>query len=148
MDVWRGAWYFTSFAQATAVVVAQYMVDLAGQLLAQGYKRVSVYLDGNATHRQAMRKAYTELSHGLGIEVDFVHFAPYSPWMNVVEYGIHWLRQRYLHQADSDQTLADVEARLTRALATHQLLTADQVINILSHIEQETVRRATLNHSP
>lgn len=130
------------------MVVAEYVAGLAEHLQAQGYRRATVYLDGNATHRQAMRTAYAGLSRGVGIEVDFVHFAPYSPWMNVVEYGIHWLRQRYLHQANSKQGLAEVEARLTQALATHDLLNADQIINLLSHIEQETARRATLNHSP
>ena len=92
--------------------------------------------------------AYAELSKGLAIEVDFVHFAAYSPWMNVVEYGIHWLRQRYLHQAASEQVLADVALRLTQALANHYLLNAEQIINISSHIERETPRKMISNHSP
>ena len=88
------------------------MAELAQTLQAQGYSRVGLFLDRNPTHLRAMQSEYEQLTASLVLRMRFVHFAPYSPVLNLVEYGIHWLRETYLHQADCGQSLSEVRTRL------------------------------------
>ena len=121
---------------ADALVVAQYMVELAGDLQQRGYEQVSVYLDCNTTHLKRMQTAYGILSKELTIQMRFVHFAAYSPALNPVEYAIHWIRQHSLHQATCRQCLTEVNQRLTNLLDHQVVLSQVQLVNILVHIEK------------
>lgn len=107
------------------------MVELAGDLQQRGYEQVSVYLDRNTTHLKRMQNAYANLSKELTIQMQFLHFAAYSPALNPVEYAIHWIRQRNLHQADCRQCLADVKQRLMGLLDHQVVLSQAQLINRL-----------------
>jgi transposase len=127
--------------------VAAYLAEVAHQLHAQGYSRVTLFLDRNPTHLQAMQTAYEQLTADLPLRMRFVHFAPYSPTLNLVEYGIHWLRQRYLHQADCGQSLAEVGERLVRGVS-QGIFSTEQIVNILVHIEALVENKQNSNLSP
>ncbi len=140
--------FFSAVPKADALVIAQYMADLALNLQQRGYQHVRVYLDRNTTHLVRMQTAYAELSAGLSIQTRFIHFAAYSPALNPVEYMIHWIRQRYLHHADSRQSLSDVKARLVAALDQQVVLSSDQLVNLLVHIEKLIKDKQKPNLSP
>jgi transposase len=147
IDVCSAACFFQASPTANASVIAQYMADLATDLQAKGYKRVSLYLDRNSTHLNKMRTEYSELTQSLTIQMRFIHFAPYSPALNPVEYAIHWIRQHSLHQADCGQNLSDVKQRLLALLHRQVVLSKEQLVNILVHIEGlvETKQKANLS---
>jgi len=123
------------------------MADLALDLQQRGYTDVSVYLDRNTTHLVRMQTAYIQLSQGLSIQMRFVHFAPYSPALNPVEYVNPWVRQRYLHQADCRQCLAQVKERLMAVLAHQVVLSQVQLVNLLVYIEKLVVDKQKHNLS-
>jgi transposase len=128
--------------------VARYVFELATDLQARGYRQVSLYLDRNPTHLKRMQTEYARLSAALTIELRFVHFSPYSPGLNPVEYAIHWLRQRHLHHADRSQCLAEVKARLVASVNYQQVFSTEQLVNILVHIEELVIAKQNNNHSP
>jgi hypothetical protein len=140
--------FFSATPKADALVIAQYMADLALSLQQRGYEQVDVYLDRNTTHLVKMQTAYGELSAGFHIHMRFLHFAAYSPALNPVEYLIHWTRQRYLHHGNCRQWLAEVKARLVAALDEQIVLSSDQLINLLVHIEKLVVDKQKPNLSP
>jgi len=141
-------YFFSAVPKADSLVIAQYMTDLALSLQQRGYEQVSVYLDRNTTHLVKMQTAYAELSTGLSIQMRFIHFAAYSPALNPVEYMIHWIRQRYLHNADCRQSLAAVEARLVAAIDQQVIFSSDQLVNLLARIEKLVVDKQKPNLSP
>ncbi len=147
IDLESAECFFSATPTADALVVAQYMADLAFDLEKRGYKQVSVYLDRNTTHLVKMQTAYSELSNGLQIQMRFIHFAPYSPALNPVEYVIHWIRQHYLHQADCRQCLLDVQARLMAVLNHQVVLSQNQLVNLLVHIEKLVIDKQKQNLS-
>ena len=136
IDLGSAECFFSATPTADALVVAQYMVELAGDLQQRGYEQVSVYLDRNTTHLNRMQTAYVALSNKLTIQMRFVHFAAYSPALNPVEYAIHWIRQHSLHQANCGQCLAEVNQRLMDLLDHQVVLSQVQLVNILVHIEK------------
>ncbi len=82
-----------------------------------------------------MQSTFQKLTAELTIQVDFHLMAAYSPKLNLVEYAIHLIRQKVLHHADSKMTLAQFEAAIEQACRNGQLLSKDQIINLLEHIE-------------
>ena len=123
-------------AQANAISVAEYMADLAAHYQALGYVKLCVFLDRNSTHLVKMRTHYETLSSGFSLQMQFIHFAPYSPALNPVEYLIHWVRQHSLHHAPCEQTLAEVKEQLVRLLDHKNIFDCDQMVNILARIEK------------
>jgi len=77
IDLLRAACFFSAVDRANAEAVAAYMAELAARLQAQGYRRVTLFLDRNPTHLQAMQRAYEQLTAPLTRRMQFVHFAPY-----------------------------------------------------------------------
>ena len=75
-----------------------------------------------------MRTHFHTLSAGLGLRVEFIHFAPYSPALNPVEYIIHWIRQHSLHQADCRQHLEEVKDQLLTLLDHKVVFTHEQLV--------------------
>lgn len=140
--------FFSALAQANAVSVAEYMADLARYYQGLGYVKLIIFLDRNSTHLLKMRTHYQELSSGFSLTVEFVHFAPYSPALNPVEYLIHWIRQHSLHQADCKQTLVEVKQRLISLLDHKSIFSFDQVVNILLHVEKLIGDKQKTNLSP
>lgn len=112
------------------------MADLAAHYQSLGYVNLCVFLDRNSTHLVKMRTHYETLSSGFNIQMNFIHFAPYSPALNPVEYLIHWVRQHSLHHAPCEQTLAEVKERLVCLLDHKNVFNSDQIANILARIEK------------
>ena len=137
MDFQDGDGYFYGSPVASSDVVGAYLVDVARILEQKGDKQATILLDRHSTHQAKMNAHFQTLSAqaGLFIQVAFVHFAAYSPWMNVVEYAIHLLGQQPLHHRHHEQDLAALEARLDTYLAAHRLLTPEQIVNTMGHIE-------------
>lgn len=140
--------FFSALAQANAQTVAEYMAGLAAHYASLGYVKLSVFLDRNSTHLQKMQTHCQTLTAGLGLGVEFIHFAPYSPALNPVEYLIHWVRQHSLHHGDCKQNLAEVKARLVALLDHKKVLSQDQLVNILAHIEKLVDDKQKPNLSP
>ena len=143
MDFQDGDCYFYGSPVASSDVVGAYLVDVARILEEKGYQQATILLDRHSTH-QATMKAHFQTCYaqaGLVIEVAFLHFAAYSPWMNLVEYAIHLLRQRQLHHRSHEQDLAALEAQLDAYLADTVLLTPEQIVNTMAYIEKQLKER-------
>lgn len=82
-----------------------------------------------------MQNAFAALAQDMGIEVRFHLMAPYSPALNLVEYAIHLIRLRVLHHADCKRSLTDFETLVKELCDNQKVLTKDQIVNILEHIE-------------
>lgn len=82
-----------------------------------------------------MQNLLATLTTQLTITIKFHLMAPYSPKLNLVEYAIHLIRQKVLHHADCKTSLVQLE-KLVKALCDNQeVVTKQQIINILVHIE-------------
>lgn len=115
--------------------IAQYFADLATHYQARGYDKLDVFLDRNTAHKAKMQNIYASLTTHLHIQVGFHLMAPYSPALNLVEYAIHLIRVRALHHADCKKSLAEFETYIKELCDDQQILTKEQIINILEHIE-------------
>lgn len=69
------------------------------------------------------------------IQVKFHLMAPYSPALNLVEYAIHLIRVKALHHADCKKSLPEFETYIKELCDDQKILTKEQIINILEHIE-------------
>ena len=82
-----------------------------------------------------MQTLFADLTGNLTINVKFHLMAPYSPKLNLVEYAIHLIRQKVLHHADCKTSLAQFESYVKELCENQNLLSKEQIINILTHIE-------------
>jgi len=117
------------------------MADLAKHFEESGYRKMEVFLDRNPTHRHKMQRLFKELmvERSIGLEVKFHLMAPYSPKLNLVEYAIHLIRQCLLHNADYRKDLEQFVTQVKELCGSGQLLSKEQVVNILEHIRQQVV---------
>lgn len=81
-----------------------------------------------------MQTLFRERTASLALETTFHFIAPYSPKLNLVEYGIHIIRQKVLHHADCALGLAAFEIRIKTLCKEEGIFTKEQIINILDHI--------------
>jgi hypothetical protein len=129
--------WLTSHAQSDDV--ACYMAHLAVDMAKEGIEQVEILLDKNTTHQNKMQSLFQQEAHKLGLDKQrqliFTYLPAYSPKLNLVEYAIHLLRQGCLHHRPYGMKLAEIETLLGPHLAKGAILTAQQVINILQHIE-------------
>lgn len=145
IDVESGQEYLWLSSHAQSDDVARYMAHLTVEMDRQGVERVEILLDNNPTHKQKMQELYLEeveqLGKGQGKEIKtelvFTFLPAYSPKLNLVEYAIHLLRLRCLHHRPYNMKMQQVEERIQRELQKQKLLTPQQIINILQHIEDE-----------
>lgn len=145
IDVESGQEYLWLSSHAQSDDVARYMAHLTVEMDRQGVERVEILLDNNTTHKQKMQELYQEeveqLGKGQGKEIKtelvFTFLPAYSPKLNLVEYAIHLLRLRCLHHRPYNMKMQQVEERIQRELQKQKLLTPQQIINILQHIEDE-----------
>ena len=115
--------------------IAEYFADLAARYQAQGYDRLAVFLDRNTAHKAKMQNIYASLTAQLQIQVKFHLMAPYSPALNLVEYAIHLIPLKVLHHADCKKNLSGFETYIKELCDNQKILTKEQIINILEHIE-------------
>ena len=87
-----------------------------------------------------MKHLLAELLEDFGmtnrIEVEFVHIPPYSPKMNAAEFFIQIIRKRFLKNMVVDQDMEQVLNRLLPNVNDKQLLTPQQMRNILARIKR------------
>jgi len=87
-----------------------------------------------------MKESLVQLLKDFGlhnrIEVEFVHIPAYSPKMNAAEYFIQIIRKRFLKNMIYDQNIEQVLDRLLPNINGKQLLTPQQMSNILARIKR------------
>lgn len=96
---------------------------------------MDIFLDQNTTHKEKMMTIFEELGQELSIKPVFHLIAAYSPKLNLVEYLIHAVRQRYLHHADSNKTMNEIKEMLIEKLNRKKIFTQNEIVNTLAHIE-------------
>jgi len=133
--LFSGTCFFQANKKAKSEQVAQYFTDVAQHCQDQGYQRLDVFLDRNTTHKAKMQQLFKQASVGLTIQVKFRLLPAYSPKLNLVEYAIHLIRQKVLHHADYKTTLSQFESDVKELCKNQNLLTKDQIMNILNHIQ-------------
>lgn len=82
-----------------------------------------------------MQQLFAQANTTLTIQVRFRLLPAYSPKLNLVEYAIHLIRQKVLHHADYKTTLSQFESDVKELCKNQKLLTKDQIMNILNHIQ-------------
>lgn len=110
-----------------------------------GYNKVDVFFDGNPTHKNKMQEQFRKEIADLGVEVKFHFMAPYSPNLNLVEYLIHLIRQKVLHHASCKKNLEDFEIEIKKLCESKELISKQQIINILTHIENMVIKNKELS---
>lgn len=143
IDVASGEEYLWLSSHAQSDDVARYMAHLTLEMDERGVERLEMVLDQNTTHKQRMQQLYQEELDQLSrqqqrlikTELVFTYLPAYSPKLNVVEYAIHLLRQRCLHHRPYNMKMDQIEQLLTKELSQKQLLSTQQIINILHYIE-------------
>jgi transposase len=101
VELFSGACFFQVQPVARTEQIATYFLDLATYLHAQGYGKVHFFLDNNTTHLTTMTTLFQQQSGHLPLKVTFHYFPRYSPKLNIVEYLIHLIRQKWLRQPRS-----------------------------------------------
>jgi hypothetical protein len=135
IDIFSGECYFRACKQAKSEDVAHYFAHIATLYQQQGFEKIEVFLDRNPTHKTKMQTLFSQLTAHLPMQVNFHLMPAYSPKLNLVEYAIHLIRQRVLHHADCKTSLTEFESYIEGLCEQGKVVTKEQIINILEHIE-------------
>ena len=135
IELWSGLHFFESSREATSESVAGYFSRLAAELYQGGIRVLHVFLDRHSTHKAKMQACFRGLLGALGLRCEFHLMAGYSPKLNPVEYAIHLLRQRVLHQSECRRSLASFVGQIESVCQAGGVLSKEQIINLLAHIE-------------
>jgi hypothetical protein len=138
VDACTGEEYFILSENSKTEDVVSYMLMLCDDASKEGYKKITVFLDRNPTHKDKMRRQLGKLLERLKIsekiEIEFIHTPAYSPDFNLVEYLIHQLRLKLLHHLPADTTIQEIELRIETYFENGQLQTPEQIQNIIRRI--------------
>lgn len=138
VDALTGEEYLQLKSKSKSEDIASYFGLLCDDLLSQGYRKVTIILDNNSTHKDKMKSQLKTLMSTLEIEhkiqVEFFHTPSYSPNFNLAEYIIHLLRLRFLHHLPLNITIEQIEQKLSDYFRSHQLQTPQQIKNTIRHI--------------
>jgi transposase len=126
---------FSASKVANSQTVAEYFAGVAALFQDRGLERLEIFLDRATTHKTKMKNIFIELTAHLTIKTSFHLMPAYSPKLNLVEYAIHLIRQKILHHADFKTDLKQFESLIKELCDSRKLLTKEQVVNILEHIE-------------
>lgn len=135
IDLLNAEYFFQANEKAKSEQIAEYFVDLAKHFQDKNKKKIAIFFDRNPTHKKKMQDIFAELSKNLTIRVEFHLMAAYSPKLNLVEYVIHWIRQKVLHHADARKSLPEFQTIIENLCKKGEILNKEQIINILCHIE-------------
>jgi hypothetical protein len=143
IDVESGEEYLWLSSHAQSDDVARYMAHLTLEMDELGVERLEIVLDQNTTHKQRMQQLYQQELKQLSLQqqriiktaLSFTYLPAYSPKLNVAEYAIHLLRQRCLHHRPYNLKMDQIEQLLSNELLKKQLLSSQQITNILLYIE-------------
>lgn len=138
VDALTGEEYLQLKANSKSEDIASYFGNLCDDLSSQSYRKVTIILDNNSTHKDKMKSQLNTLMSALEIkdkiEVEFIHTPPYSPNFNLAEYIIHLLRLKLLHHLPLNVTIEQIEQKLSDYFLSHQLQTPKQIKNTIRHI--------------
>jgi hypothetical protein len=135
VDLHNAEYYFQANPSAKSEQIAHYFADISSHYEQKGFKKMIVFLDRNTTHKTKMQSIFAELSKDRSIKTEFHLMAAYSPQLNLVEYAIHIIRQKILHQADCKTNLKEFEKQIKTLCDEKKILDKQGIINILVHIE-------------
>jgi DDE superfamily endonuclease len=135
VELFSGDCVFQATKIARSEEIAQYFADLARNYEERGLEKIDIFLDRNPTHKAKMQSLFASLTEDLTIKTTFRLMASYSPKLNLVEYAIHLIRQKVLHHADCKTCLAEFESYIKELCDNKKILSKEQIINILQHIE-------------
>lgn len=135
VELFSGECHFQANKTAKSQQVAEYLAELATYYRAGGFERLQIFLDRSTTHLAKMQNAFGVLTEGLGMQVRFHLMAPYWPALNLVEYTIHLIRLKALHHVDCKRSLSEFETMIKELCDNPRILTNEQIVNILEHIE-------------
>ena len=137
VELFSNEYFFATTPKAKTQQVSEYFIALAKELKERKYKKAHIFIDNNATHKDKMKQMVKEhISKQDNVtQLIFHHFPPYSPELNLVEYLIHLIRQRWLHHADFNKRLEQVEKEIEQKIKQFGIMTKEQIINTLQHIE-------------
>lgn len=125
---------------ATAVEVAAFLMSLIFHYSSLGKTKFTFWLDNAKTHKKAMKEFLALHLKDFGmenqVEIEFVHIPAYSPKMNAAEFFIQIIRKRFLKNLPMNQTIEQVLGRLLPSVNEQQLLTIQQMRNILMRIKR------------
>jgi DDE superfamily endonuclease len=127
--------YFQASKRAKSEDIAQYFASLTTVCQEKGFEKIEIFLDRNSTHKAKMQKRFYELTEDLPVKVNFRLMAAYSPKLNLVEYAIHLIRQKVLHHSDCKHSLTQFENFIKELCNNQKVVTKQQIINILTHID-------------
>jgi hypothetical protein len=145
IELWSGVHFFEGCLGARAEEVAAYFSRLATHFEQIGVRTLHIFLDRNPTHRAKMQTCFAELTKALSIQCSFHFLAAYSPKLNLVEYAIHLIRQRVLHHSDCKRDLGSFVAEIEGLCAGGGVLSKDQIMNVLNHIQGLVLKNTNLS---
>ena len=138
VDAMSGEEYLLLSPDSKSHNVANYLALLCDDMVAEGYEKLTIYLDNNKTHKAKMRRRLKQLLSELGltdkIKIEFIDIPSYSPKFNLAEYIIHQIRLKILHHMPVDATITSIRKEIEMALEDKQLQTPEQIENTIRHI--------------
>lgn len=131
-----GKEYLEFCERSKAENIREYIFNMFIELHKEGYKKCTLILDNNKTHKDNMRyNLWLDMRNNDDLkdfEVEYINTPPYSPDFNLVEYGIKILRQKYLHHLPSTVSLFERIKILKESIAKDNLLSIKSIYNIIS----------------
>ena len=102
--------------------------------------KFTFFLDNAKTHKIKMKTFLAEHLKDFGmknqVEIIFKHIPAYSPKMNAAEFFIQIIRKKFLKNLPMGQSMEQVLNQLLPNVDGQQLLTVNQMQNILSRIKR------------
>jgi len=118
--------------------IANYLLELSKETVKENYKILSIVLDNAQTHKDKMKNIFFDLLKSNNLEgkiiVNFIHTARYSPKLNLAEYAIHLIRQKFFYNLPDNMLWKQIKIRISTYLQSNQIFTQEQVGNTLNHI--------------
>jgi transposase len=138
VDALSGQEFFRLSPGSKTENISEYLAELCLDCVELGYHKLCIILDNNSTHKHKMQSQLAlhlqQMGLARSIRVEYLYLPPYSPKLNLVEYVIHLLRLKFLHNRTMETTLLQIEQRLVQFLNSHQFLSAQQVQKTLNFI--------------
>jgi transposase len=137
IDAVSGKEFIKLSKTAKADDLVEYFYSLCVDLYIDGYKKLTVILDNNQTHKDKMRynlwqylKSNTTIND---FQIRYINIAPYSPDYNLAEYAIHQIRLKILHHCSEKMNIEERESAILNYLSKYHIFNSG-VSNIINHI--------------
>jgi len=133
----QGKEYIKFTDKSRSEQIAEYFLQLSQDLQKDGYKKLTIILDNNPSHKNKMRIKLKELLEENKIKnfkITFINTPRYSPNFNLAEYIIHLLRLRFMHHHKSGITIEELKNIILNGIKQNHMMTEKQIENTLNHI--------------